>query len=85
VLAKLAVTWWSWSALGPCRIGNRRASAGMTGHDGFGRTAGQRPCTAATSGGGTGWLRVRVSPPSYREPFQALAHQECWASPWMRT
>jgi hypothetical protein len=35
VLPKLAVTWWSWSALGPHGIGNRWSSAVTSGHDGY--------------------------------------------------
>jgi hypothetical protein len=55
-----AVLPWRWSVLGPHGIANRWFSAGTSGHDGYGRTAGHGTCTLWTSERGPRRRRVRT-------------------------
>jgi hypothetical protein len=73
VLPQLAVTWWSWSALGPHDIGNRWSSAGTSGHSRHARIPGHPTFTATTSAGDARWRRVRTPHLTAACPNRTLA------------
>ena len=59
---------WSWSMLGPHRIGNRWSSTGTSGHPRYTRTAGERASTVPTSAHEPAWGRVQVPRPAAASP-----------------